>query len=229
MDESVRLWDLAAGKEVGRLEGHRSWVQTVAFSPDGTKLVSGGIDTAALIWDVSRFTKRGPSVELTAKDLESCWEDLGRDAAIAYRSIGRLSAGPERAVAFLQEKLKPAPGADVEHIKQLIADLDSKQFKTRDLATRELEKLGGVAAPAVQKAIAGKLTLEMQRRLEQLLEKLEDASLPPAMLRQIRAVEFLEGAGTPQARKLLERLATGAPEGRLTVEAEASLQRMKGP
>ena len=38
----MRLWDVASGKEVGRLTGHKTPVLCVAFSGDGRLLASGG-------------------------------------------------------------------------------------------------------------------------------------------------------------------------------------------
>jgi hypothetical protein len=46
-------------------------------------------------------------------------------------------------------------------------------------------------------------------------------------LRQLRAVEALEHIGTADARQVLQRLADGAPDARLTREAQASLERLK--
>ena len=225
MDGSVRLYDCFSAKEVGRLEGHRGWVQAVAFAADGKTLVSGGIDTTALVWDLSRFTSRGQS-KLTDAELATCWEDLGRDAEIASRAMGRLLAAPEQTLALFRKNLKPAPSAASEQITQLIGELDSKDFKTRERATQELEKLGDVAAPAVQRALDDKLPLEMRRRLESLLQKLEGATLPPDTQRQVRAVEVLQGIGTVPARELLEDLAAkGAPDARLTREAKAALRQ----
>jgi WD domain, G-beta repeat len=223
MDGTVRLFDPFTGKEVGRLEGHRGWVQSVAFAADGKTLISGGIDTTALIWDISRFTAPA-KVELTEAEWEACWEDLGRDAAIAYGAMGRLRAVPERALQLFRKHLKPAPDADKERVAQLLADLESKEFKTRERASHELEKLGDIAAPAVQRALQEKVPLETRRRLELLLQKLEGASLPPDTLRQVRAVEVLQGIGTNAAREVLEHLATqGAADARLTRDAKAAL------
>jgi hypothetical protein len=42
----------------------------------------------------------------------------------------------------------------------------------------------------------------------------------------VRAIEVLEHIGTPDANELLQTLATGAPEARLTQEAKASLERL---
>ena len=42
----------------------------------------------------------------------------------------------------------------------------------------------------------------------------------------MRAIELLEQLGTQEAVQLLARLAKGAPEARLTLEAKTSLQRL---
>jgi WD40 repeat protein len=34
-DKTIRLWDLASGKELRRLKGHTDGVRSVAFAPDG--------------------------------------------------------------------------------------------------------------------------------------------------------------------------------------------------
>jgi hypothetical protein len=227
MDGTVRLWDAYTTQEIGRLEGHRGWALAVAFSPDGTQLVSGGMDTTALVWDVRRLTQRpSRALPLTAADLEACWEDLGAGSVRAYRALGKLLAAPGRAVPFLGERVQPAPAAEARRVAALIADLGSAQFPVRDRAMKELEKLGEAAAPALRKAAGGDHPLEVKRRLEGLLEKL--SNWPAATLRQVRAVEALERLGTPAARAVLGRLVReGAPEARLTREAEAALRRMK--
>jgi hypothetical protein len=48
----------------------------------------------------------------------------------------------------------------------------------------------------------------------------------PEALQSLRAVESLELAATPEARKLIARLARGDREARLTQEAKASLERL---
>jgi WD40 repeat protein/serine/threonine protein kinase len=53
----VTLWDLAAGKERGVLEGHRAQLLSLAFSPDGLTLATGGGDWKSFgevkLWDVA--------------------------------------------------------------------------------------------------------------------------------------------------------------------------------
>jgi WD40 repeat protein len=40
-DNTIKLWEVASGREVRTLTGHTNWVWSVAFSPDGRLLASG--------------------------------------------------------------------------------------------------------------------------------------------------------------------------------------------
>ncbi|EDR06536.1 uncharacterized protein LACBIDRAFT_389232 [Laccaria bicolor S238N-H82] len=52
-DYSVRLWDALTGAELKVLEGHTDYVWSVAFSTDGTCIVSGSADYSVRVWDAS--------------------------------------------------------------------------------------------------------------------------------------------------------------------------------
>jgi hypothetical protein len=226
-DGTVRLWDLPSGKEVGCLQGHNGYVWAVAFSPDGRTLVSGGLDKTAHLWDVSRITgRRREPAERLPVDLEADWKDLAGDAAAGYAALARLVSSPERAVAFLGKQLQSTKPPDAKRIERLLAGLDDEQFQVREEATKELESLSGFAAPALRKALAGKPSLEVKRRLETLLHRLDGGSLSAETVRQIRAVEALEAIGNPRARRLLDKLAAGPADMRLTQEAKAAAGRL---
>src|SRR5439155_24570181 len=109
-------------------------------------------------------------------------------------------------------------------VVRLIADLDSPRFAVREKANQELEKLGEAAAHVIRKNLQGQASPEVRRRLETLLTKQNQLPLPPDRLRAVRAVEILEHVATPEAQALLQDLAKGAPEARLTQEAKASLE-----
>ena len=49
-DQSVKLWDITSGQEILTLRGHTDFVQGIAFTPDGCRIVSGG-DRSIRIWD----------------------------------------------------------------------------------------------------------------------------------------------------------------------------------
>ena len=51
-DSDIHLWEVATGKEIGKLAGHGSWVSYLIFSPDGKKLTSSSADQTIRIWDV---------------------------------------------------------------------------------------------------------------------------------------------------------------------------------
>src|SRR5207249_203032 len=49
----VRLWDLSSRRAVGALPVHGGWARTLAFSPDGKLLASGGNDKTIQLWEVT--------------------------------------------------------------------------------------------------------------------------------------------------------------------------------
>ena len=51
-DKTRQLWDLSGPTPVATvLEGHRGPVTSVAFSPDGKRVVTGSGDNTARVWD----------------------------------------------------------------------------------------------------------------------------------------------------------------------------------
>lgn len=46
----AKLWDIESQKVVRVFEGHKSWVLSVSFSPDGKEILTGSADKTARIW-----------------------------------------------------------------------------------------------------------------------------------------------------------------------------------
>jgi hypothetical protein len=160
--------------------------------------------------------------------LRRLWDDLaGADAAKAYEAIWALAQSPKTTLPFLHAQLPAAVAPDPGKVAQLMADLSSERFPVRNRATQELENLGELAESALKEAVSKSQSLESRQRIQALLNNLQGPIASPGKHREVRAVEILESIGTEQARRVLEKLAGGAPAARLTQEAKDSLTRLR--
>jgi WD40 repeat protein len=229
-DQSVHLIELATDKERRRLKGHFGDVESLRFSADGTLLVSASGDTTALVWDLTgRRTNPEPCKPLAQADLDACWARLaGDDAPAAYDAARTLVSAPAQALPYLAAHLAPVESVDPERLARLIADLDSDQFADREKAAAEVEKIAEAASPALRKTLDGSPSAEVRRRLEAILARQSEELRNPTgdRLRLIRALEILELDGSGRAREILQSLAKGLPDVRLTKDAKASLARL---
>src|SRR5580765_414262 len=84
-------------------------------------------------------------------------------------------------VAILIGLGAPAWGQDnpptAENIAKWVAQLGAGDFRTREQAGKELDKVGDAALPALRKAAAGDLEPEAKRRVDMVLERIEAALL----------------------------------------------------
>ncbi|KAL9047924.1 MAG: hypothetical protein Q9162_007910 [Coniocarpon cinnabarinum] len=80
-DRTVKLWDVATGKEHQTLSGHSSWVNTVAFSPDGKLVASASDDQTVKLWDVA-----------TGEEHQTLSGHSGGVNAVAFSPDGKLVA-----------------------------------------------------------------------------------------------------------------------------------------
>jgi hypothetical protein len=227
-DRTTRLWEVASGRERARFTGHVGVPLGLAYSPDGSLLVSGGTDHVALVWDVFGQRTAGRNRgDFTREDGDRLWTALAdADARRAFGALQTLLANGTQAVKLLKDRLRRAAAADPEKIARLIADLDHEAFAAREEAANQLLKLGDLAEPALRAALRAKPSPEVRRRVELLLAELA-SSRSPELLRGVRGVEALERIGNPEARQVLRTLAEGGAEARLTREAKAALERLK--
>ena len=54
-----------------KTNAHSDWIRSVAFSPDGTKIVSGSDDNSIKVWDLG--APREPSNRLFVAKTDACW------------------------------------------------------------------------------------------------------------------------------------------------------------
>jgi RNA polymerase sigma factor (sigma-70 family) len=225
---NVMVWDTGAGKNE-RQFNVRGPVHALALGPNAKLLATAGTD-GVVVWDLTRDEKPLPKdLKLTAKELEGLWVDLISDeSGKAYAAARFMRADPARSVPFLHIQLKPKAEAPAPaKLKQLIADLDAVEFKKREAATLELEKLGVLAEQALRAALAAGPPLETKQRLERLVKLLagDGKPLTAAQQREVRAVRILEWTDAPEARQLLEMLVRESPAWWVRQEAQAALKR----
>src|SRR6476469_5472438 len=69
-DKTIKVWDLATGKEEFTLKGHTYWVNAVAVTADGRHVISGSKDNTLKVWDLvtgkEEFTLKGHSNSVNA-------------------------------------------------------------------------------------------------------------------------------------------------------------------
>ncbi len=226
-DRTIQVWDVRTGKELLRHSGYDAYVTCLTISPDGKTLASGHNDSTILVWDMPEASRpRAAKAAANPKALEAWWTDLaGSDARKAHIAIWELGDRPQQAVPLLRDRLKPASALPPEQFRQLLRDLDSMDFKTREAASKKLATFSDDVEPTLQEALKVSKSAEQRRRIEDLLAA--PRIVPPGdKLRHLRAVEVLEHIGAPESLQILQGLAKGAPEARLTQGAKASLERL---
>ncbi|MBN1562931.1 MAG: protein kinase [Anaerolineae bacterium] len=114
-DNTIRLWDVATGNEIRQFTGHIAPVHSVAFSPDGTQILSGAEDGSVSLWkvedgtEIRRFTRHsGPAYDVTFSPDGSTLLTGGHDTRVIWwdKATGTIKAeltdhqSPVRSVAF---------------------------------------------------------------------------------------------------------------------------------
>jgi WD40 repeat protein len=224
LDGTLRLWELASGRERREFTGHRGLASSVVFSPDGRILAASIAEAPVYLWDVA--SDLPARTKPSAPELERSWRSLaGADAPEAFEAVTRFIAFPKQAVPFLQAHLRLAAPLNVDRLQELVRQLDSPRFAERQVAAAELEKLAPQAASSLRRALEETRSAEIRRRLKEILDHVMAGT--PEWLRTVRAIEALEGMANPASARFLEELAHGGADAPLTCEAAAAVGRLR--
>ena len=125
-DQTARVWDSATGRELLTLKGHTGRILSVAFSPDGRRILSAGSDTVAKGGDAAKgqelLTLQGHSAAVWSAAFSPDGQQIvtGSDDGTAKvwdlagpPEFSRLERrnGPFRSVAFSPDGLRIATGS----------------------------------------------------------------------------------------------------------------------
>jgi len=160
-------------------------------------------------------------------DMPALWRDLAlAETSVAYQAMSQLISLPDQTVSFLKKRLRPASKPTAADISRWIARLEEGSYAEREKATEELKKLGAAIEAALREVLAGKPSLELRRRAENLLANAPTLNRDPEQLRARRAAVVLEYIGTREALQVLQRLSDGVPAAWLTHDARAAVDRL---
>lgn len=222
-ENAVALREVLTGGVRHSLKAGADDVEALAFSPDGRTVAASVHGGPVFLWDLYAGAAKSPAP--TPHELDRAWEAMAaEDAAAGFGAIRLLAAHPGHSAGYLREKLVPVTAPDEGRVRQLIADLDHREYRRREAAMRELAGLGDRAVGPLRAALVPEVAPELRERVEKLLAA---EGKPTAEVRRVvRAVEAMEAAGTPEAAKVLAHWAGGAAGARLTREAQAASKRM---
>ncbi len=154
------FWKQCQGQHEFVLAGHEATVSSLAFSDDGSRLVSGGDDARAIIWDMARREKLGSVPD-------------GSEVNLAYETKRELSDFIERINGFREGRkaqLNPTTRA-IGAVRWLLPDFETARlftggrasytriWKTDRLRPHDwLQDTGGclVRVPGTRKMVIGK-------------------------------------------------------------------------
>ena len=105
-DQTIVLWDVASGDALRTFNGHTGAVNSVAFTPDESQIISGSTDGTLILWDVASgealrtFSEHSAGVTKVAVSPDGqLVYSAAQDGLVIVRPIGEIPI--EDVLAFI--------------------------------------------------------------------------------------------------------------------------------
>jgi hypothetical protein len=89
-DRTIKLWNAESGTCIRTLTGHDDFINCVAFSPDGSALLSGDLSGSVCVWDIATGTCI-TTVRMGGWVHDVVFSADGRTVCAAFRHAGVLA------------------------------------------------------------------------------------------------------------------------------------------
>ncbi len=190
-EQPILLFEARTGRLRGRLPMPANSLTGLSVLPDG-RLVSLGI--TATVWSIALHP--APAADV---DPRQEWERLSDpDPEKAYPAMAKLAGTPLQALELIRDRVRPVPKLSATAVERILRNLDADDFKDREAANKELDRLGAAAVPRIKARLEAGAPPEMKKRLEAFLVEHDREDLPADELRSLRCLKSSKRSPRPR-------------------------------
>lgn len=223
----IMVIDAVAGRTITKLKGHAGTITSMTFA-DADSLASAGGDGRLILWNLSSLKR--PGIDLTTP--KNAYQQLdSADVMTASAAVRSLISGGDSSVEVIRTGLDNSDEMQIK-IGKWIAQLESDEFRPRELARKNLLESGAKCVKQLREALNKNPSPDVEACLKSVLIRFEkeDKLLPPdglygEALTRLRAVYVLEQIPGDKAKAVLEMIAKTTPDHRAGIEARMMLER----
>jgi WD40 repeat protein len=205
--DEVSVRELETGEIMTTFVARGATPTEVEFIPNSNLLAAGYADGQVLLWDL--WPADLPRTPPTATDWDRVWSDLAGGARATSRSRLVILAHPAAALTELSRRVRALPQPTEFEIDEWLAKLSHPRYAVREEATRQLIRHLDVTEGPVREYLRFTKSPEVEDRLRRVLDSGGGINRDAEVTRLVQVIGLLERIGTPEARRLLMRVARG--------------------